>query len=491
MKRNIIILLLPAMLFSQNLSGRLYLVGNDFSSWRVPHGDWQVGGQALMRMDDHKFLALEAGSGVISNGAAGKTNNIISQTEFGDARLHVEFMMAQGSNSGVYVQGRYEIQVYDSWGVAKPGYIDCGGIYQRWDDSRQPQGYEGLPPRVNASLPPGEWQTFDALFRAPRFVNGKKTENARFIKVVHNGIVVHQDAAVTGPTRSSTYNDEQPLGPLMLQGDHGPVAYRNIWVAPLSENDFFAMDTGTRDDRHRTMAEQVAMVKALGYNGIDHTGCERLAEKLYHVTQNGMTLYAIYLDGHIDGDKPAINPGLKEAIQMLRGRETKLWLPLQSKKIAPSSAAGDEQAIALVRQIADLAAESGLDVVLYPHYGCWMEKVQDAYRLVKKVDRANVGLTFNLCHWLRVGGGDSYAAVLKEIAPYLRMVTVNGAEKEGEWKQLIQPLDRGAFDVAKLIRTLHELHYAGPIGLQGFGIGGDVEQNLSRSMSVWRTINSK
>jgi hypothetical protein len=146
-------------------------------------------------------------------------------------------MVPRGSNSGVYFMGRYEIQILDSWGKKQPTFSDCGGIYQRWDDKRTPKGYEGRPPRVNASLPPGQWQTFDVIFRAPRFdKTGKKIANARFVKVIHNGILVHRNAEVTGPTRAGTYRDEKPRGPLMLQGDHGPVAYRNIWIVPLKKS---------------------------------------------------------------------------------------------------------------------------------------------------------------------------------------------------------------------------------------------------------------
>ncbi|MBU4461398.1 MAG: DUF1080 domain-containing protein, partial [Verrucomicrobia bacterium] len=176
-------------------------------------------------------LDAKPGTGVIYNGAKGRTGNLISTQEFGDVELHVEFMVPEKSNSGVYLMARYEIQVFDSFGVKEPHHSDCGGIYQRWADNR---GFEGKPPRVNAARKPGEWQTFDITFRAPRFdANGKKTENARFVKVVHNGTVIHENEEVTGPTRASTFNDEKALGPLMLQGDHGPVAYRNLTVRNL------------------------------------------------------------------------------------------------------------------------------------------------------------------------------------------------------------------------------------------------------------------
>jgi len=217
------------------LDSEVQLIGDDFSMWRGDTGTWQIAGGAMMDAQNPKRLAATNGSGVIVNGPKGKTVDVLSKADFGDVKAHVEFMVPQGSNSGVYFMGRYEIQVFDSWGVKQPQHSDCGGIYQRWDEHRNPKGYEGRSPRVNASLPPGQWQSYDVIFRAPRFdAKGNKIANAKFVKVVHNGIVVHENEEVTGPTRASTYHDEQARGPLMLQGDHGSVAYRNIRILSLN-----------------------------------------------------------------------------------------------------------------------------------------------------------------------------------------------------------------------------------------------------------------
>jgi hypothetical protein len=211
------------------------LIGDTFADWADKVGAWQIVGEVKMDPENTKRLAAEPGSGVIVNGRDGQTVDMFSKAEFGDVRAHVEFMVPQGSNSGVYFMGRYEVQVFDSWGVEKPTFSDCGGIYQRWDEKRDPKGFEGHGPRVNASLPPGQWQSYDVVFRAPRFDDsGNKIGNARFEEVIHNGIVVHENVEVSGPTRASAYNDEKPTGPLMLQGDHGPVAYRNIRIEPLN-----------------------------------------------------------------------------------------------------------------------------------------------------------------------------------------------------------------------------------------------------------------
>jgi hypothetical protein len=207
------------------------LLGDDLSAWAGDTGQWQIVGGVSLDPGEPAKLASKEGTGVAVNGPTGRTKHLLSKAEHGDVEAHIEFMVPKGSNSGVYFQGRYEIQVYDSWGVEHPKYIDCGGIYQRWDDGR---GYEGHGPRVNASLPPGQWQQFDVIFRAPRFdAKGKKIANAKFVKVVHNGKLIHENVEVTGPTRAAAFGDEKPTGPLMLQGDHGPVAYRNIRLRPL------------------------------------------------------------------------------------------------------------------------------------------------------------------------------------------------------------------------------------------------------------------
>jgi len=202
--------------------------GQELTSWRGNTANWAVAADTTSDPKNERLLAAKPGQGVLYNGPKGRTRNILSKLEHSDVQLHVEFMVPKGSNSGVYLMARYEIQVFDSWGVAKPKHGDCGGIYQRWGKQG---GYEGRPPRVNASKAPGQWQTFDITFKAPRFdAAGKKTADAVFVKVVHNGKVVHENEKLTGPTRASTYNDEKPTGPLMLQGDHGPVAYRNIRI---------------------------------------------------------------------------------------------------------------------------------------------------------------------------------------------------------------------------------------------------------------------
>lgn len=269
----------------------------------------------------------------------------------------------------------------------------------------------------------------------------------------------------------------------------GGLAATRVHAGPLTDNPFFAMCTGTEDANHRTAAARVALVEQLGYDGTDLIRTAGLAELLAEIDRQESRFFALYTPGVIDPDaNEPWEPGLKEAIARLEGRDCVIWMPLRSNTYSKSTPEGDDAAVALVRNVADLAAAKGLRVALYPHTNFWLERVEDAVRVARKVDRDNVGVTFNLCHWLRVDG-ENLEDRLRAASPYLFMVTVNGADAAGtDWKQLIQPLDSGTYDIRPLLSLLEELDYEGPVGLQGYGIGGDVAANLRRSMAAWRTL---
>jgi hypothetical protein len=151
--------------------------------------------------------------------------DISSKQEFGDCYLHVEFREPlQGhGNSGVGMEGRYEIQILNSYGK-QPEAHECGAFYDQ------------LPPKVIASKPAGQWQTYDIFFRAPRFnASGKITEAAR-ATVYQNGTLIQEDQEFKGPTgiQYEQYKGEVPKGPIVLQGDHDSVQFRNVWLVPAS-----------------------------------------------------------------------------------------------------------------------------------------------------------------------------------------------------------------------------------------------------------------
>ncbi|QJW90962.1 DUF1080 domain-containing protein [Spirosoma taeanense] len=202
---------------------------NDF---RPTGSNWKIVGDVFYDFNKTGKGSTKAGTGILVNDPSGKSKDqLFTKMEHGDIELELDFMMDKGSNSGIYLQGRYELQLLDSWGVKTPGAHDCGAIYERWDESRPEgqKGYQGHPPTQNVSKAPGLWQHYKIVFRAPRFnEKGEKIANARFLKVIQNGVTIHENIEVTGPTRGPALPDEKPTGPLVIQGDHGPVAFRNI-----------------------------------------------------------------------------------------------------------------------------------------------------------------------------------------------------------------------------------------------------------------------
>ena len=117
--------------------------------------------------------------------------------------------------------------------------------------------------------------------------------------------------------------------------------------------------------------------------------------------------------------------------------------------------------------------------------------LDDGIRLARKVDRKHVGVMFNLCHWLRAEKGQNMKPLLKAAMPHLFVVTINGADHEGDWDRLIQPLDSGSFDIYGFLKTLKDLGYRGPIGLMCYGIQDDVRNPLTRSMTAWRKLSAR
>jgi hypothetical protein len=229
---------LPSQVSAQS-DGWLELTGAaDFSAWRQPTELWQVAASVQIDPKNSKRLLPASGSGVIVNGPKGKTANLVSRQEFGDVEVQLEFMIPHGSNSGVKLHGVYEIQIFDSWGVKTPKGTDCGGIYPRAE--RLPVYHhidKGTPPRSNACKPAGEWQTLEITFQAPRFdQRGTKIANAKFAKVVLNGVVIHENVEVATPTGHVWHDKEMAVGPLLLQADHGPVAFRKVRVRAMTQN---------------------------------------------------------------------------------------------------------------------------------------------------------------------------------------------------------------------------------------------------------------
>jgi Domain of Unknown Function (DUF1080) len=197
--------------------------------------NWQTAGSVSARLGKPENMTAVPGQGILVNLPDKKNRaNLVSIAEYGDVEVSFDFMMAEHSNSGFYLQGRYEVQLLDSWGVLQPTFGDCGGIYKRRRYVPHEELFDGHAPSQNTALAPGLWQHMEIGFDAPRFNGaGNKTANARIRFVRLNGVTVQENIELTGPTGGPISEQEAPKGPFMIQGDHGPVAFRNFNVRDL------------------------------------------------------------------------------------------------------------------------------------------------------------------------------------------------------------------------------------------------------------------
>ncbi len=203
--------------------------GKNLDGWtgRVGSGEgnlWLVGSARPDSSDPRKFVVEPNGKELINNSPAhGKSRDLFSTATYGDALITLEVMVPKGSNSGVYVMGEYEVQVLDSYGKdANPGPGDMGAIYG------------AQPPQHPTYKKPGEWSKYEIYWQAPKFnAQGEKVQNGKFIKIILNGVVIHENVEMKRPTPGGVDGKEKAMGPLMFQGNHGPVSYKNIVIKPL------------------------------------------------------------------------------------------------------------------------------------------------------------------------------------------------------------------------------------------------------------------
>jgi sugar phosphate isomerase/epimerase len=256
-------------------------------------------------------------------------------------------------------------------------------------------------------------------------------------------------------------------------------------------NPFFAMNFEHLDAKIASSREvQAKLLKELGYDGALYLGqLGGMKEAFRALDAEGLEMLAAAVQSY---DIP-VDPGetyptsLKEAIPLLKGRKTLLLIQFQSKSLPRSSPAGDARAVELGRELADFARGYGVRLAIYPHQKIWCERVDHAVRIAKQCGRENLGVCFNLSHWLWTDLHGNLERLVREAMPHLFLVTINGTSPAGT----LETLDRGSYDVGGFLKPFVAAGYRGPIGLQCVSIQGDARDNLTRSMAAWRKLSAR
>ncbi len=268
------------------------------------------------------------------------------------------------------------------------------------------------------------------------------------------------------------------------------VIITHLQAAEPALQPFFPFCIDWHDSQKRNFEQQAVMLKELGYAGVGHIWLEKLEDRLKAFDAAGLKVYQITMTVECAADKkPYDIPRFQEVLQLVNGRKMQFCLLLNG--LNPSDPSGDPRMVGILRQMSDYAKNTDAQILLYPHLKSWVERIEDSIRVAEKVDRPNVGVMFNLCHWLRVDKSRDYKPLLQKAMSRLWAVSINGADQLDEkpgWAGYIQPLGQGSFDVGTFLKTLRELGYRGPVGLQCYGIGGDTRIHLAQSMAAWQKL---
>jgi sugar phosphate isomerase/epimerase len=247
--------------------------------------------------------------------------------------------------------------------------------------------------------------------------------------------------------------------------------------------EFFAIDNGV--GRGKWTAEQQARtLKELGYSGISYnfTNPEDLAAWQKAFRKQGLKIYGLYFFTCLDQPQ-AYDSRLPEAIRMLKGTDTVLWMTIRETK---ANGDHDMEAVKLVQEIAGMAEESGIRVALYGHAGFYVANASDALRISRKAQRPNVGPTINLCHEFMSGQADRLDKTINSVAPGAFLASINGVNPGA--KKYILRLDQGDFDLVAYLKKLRTAGYHGPVGLQCYNVAGDIRENLAANITAWRAM---
>jgi len=241
--------------------------------------------------------------------------------------------------------------------------------------------------------------------------------------------------------------------------------------------------------------EQAKLAKRLGYSGIAGHTEDSYYQLRKALDNSGIAMPEIYISLKIDSGVPNFNPLLKELIKDSKDRDLLVTLHLHSELYKNNKEKGDVKFAEVLTELADYAAKYNVKLAIYPHFSFYCETFSHTLKLVKMVNRPNLGAVFNLCHFLKVQGQENMEVQLKESIPYLFMVSLSGADtgdtKTMDWDRLIQPLGKGSYDPYPIVKLLKDNDYKGRFGLQCYNIKMDCEPALTQSMNTWEAYKKR
>ncbi len=230
-------LILSALLYSQFIFSQsikpVAISLTNLDAFRNPGKNWLIGSDASADFSKTGPIKIESGSGIVAVMPLKNGSDLITKEDFGNLDLKLDFMLAKGAISEVYLQGRYGIKLADSWTKLDPTHTDLGSIGQKSSGSSE---FNGNAPLMNVARAPGLWQHLSVKFIAPKFdANGVKISNAYFDEIYLNNVLVQAHIEVNGPTQGSMFSDEKTNGPLILRQNEGSIAFRNIYAGTFTE----------------------------------------------------------------------------------------------------------------------------------------------------------------------------------------------------------------------------------------------------------------
>ena len=219
--------------------------------------------------------------------------------------------------------------------------------------------------------------------------------------------------------------------------------------------------------------QEATILKTLGYDGVGSVPTAQLRDRIIAYNTKGLKVFSIYVSL---GD-----PKIPAAMEQLKGTGATIELTIR-KKITPET-------VQEIQVLAALAEKAGLRIAFYPHAGFTIATIDPALDLIKQVNHPNVGLMFNLCHYLKSEDPAKLEDTIARAGKHIFAASTCGADTNGKnWSALIQPLDKGTFDQSRLLNALQKVGFQGAIGLQCYAIKGDKRENLKRSIKAWNLI---